>query len=70
LFCCPLAGLTPSGNNETRVSAKRSFMTWPRCSLAANHFVEGNKRSKDECHNAKEGDTKINALHAVDLVPS
>jgi hypothetical protein len=39
-----------------------------RCSLAANHFVEGNKRSKDECHNAKEGDTKINALHAVDLV--
>jgi hypothetical protein len=69
-FGCPLAGLTPSGNNETRVSAKRSFLTWPRCALPANHFVEGNKRSKNQPYNAKEGDAKINALHTGDLVPS
>jgi hypothetical protein len=31
LFGCPLAGLTPPGNNETRVSAKRSFVTSTRC---------------------------------------
>jgi hypothetical protein len=30
LFGCPLAGLTCSGNNETRVSAKRSFVTSTR----------------------------------------
>jgi hypothetical protein len=68
LFSCPLTGLTPRGNNETRVSAKRSFVTWPCCSLPANHFVQGNKRSQDQSHNAKKGDAKINALHAVGLV--
>jgi hypothetical protein len=26
LFGCPLAGVTPAGKNETRVSAKRSFV--------------------------------------------
>jgi hypothetical protein len=31
LFGCPLAGLTPTGNNETRLSAKRSFVTSTRC---------------------------------------
>jgi hypothetical protein len=38
------------------------------CSLPANHFVEGEKRSKHQSNNAKENDAKINALHAVDLV--
>ncbi len=31
LFGCPLAGLLPPGINETRVSAKRSFVTSTRC---------------------------------------
>ena len=38
------------------------------CALSANHFVEGKERSKDQSENAKEGDTEINALHAVALV--
>jgi hypothetical protein len=46
-----------------RVSPRTMRMTLP-----AKHFAEGNQRSKDQSHNAQEGDAKINALHAVDLV--
>ena len=61
LFGCPLTVLTPRGNNETRVSAKRSFVTWPGCSLPANHFVQGNRRSQNQSHNAKKGQDKCAA---------
>ena len=30
LFGCPVAGLLPPGNNETRISTERSFMTSTR----------------------------------------
>jgi hypothetical protein len=57
LFLLPVGRTYSPGDNETRVSAKRSFMTWPRCSLPANHFVEGNKRSKDQPNYANECNT-------------
>ena len=36
--------------------------------LSSNRLVEKNKQPEGQHHHAYEGDTKINALHAVDLV--
>jgi hypothetical protein len=39
-----------------------------RMTLPAKHFAKGKQRSKNQSHDAQEGDAQINALHAVDLV--